>query len=147
MSALPALLFALRAPAPDAGAPEAGSAGSSGPDGGAAPHPGPVAATPSARTAARAAHAQAMELLRAGNIEEAAAQFAAAVEQDPGNAGYATDYGFALGRLGRRAEAEKLLRGAIEKDPHRVYAWVFLGEIYAEDPARCERRDAIVEFL
>jgi tetratricopeptide (TPR) repeat protein len=78
---------------------------------------------------------------------EAAALFAAAVEQDPGNAGYATDYGFALGRLGRRAEAETLLRGAIEKDPRRVYAWVNLAEIYADDPARWERRDAIVAFL
>ena len=88
-----------------------------------------------------------MARLKDGRIEEAAALFAAALAHDPGNAGYATDLGFALGRLGRRAEAETLLRGAIEKDPHRVYAWVNLAEIYADDPTRWERRDAIVAFL
>jgi tetratricopeptide (TPR) repeat protein len=88
-----------------------------------------------------------MTELRAGRIEEAARLFAQAVEHDPGNVGYATDYGFALGRLGRRAEAEALLRGAIDKDPHRVYAWVNLAEIYADDPTRWGRRDAIVAFL
>ncbi|HEY7371709.1 MAG TPA: tetratricopeptide repeat protein, partial [Polyangia bacterium] len=106
---------------------------------------GGAAAAP--RAAARAEHEQALAQLRDGHIEEAAALFAAAVEHDPGNAAYATDYGFALGRLGRRAEAEKLLRGAIEKDPHRVYAWVNLAEIYADDPTRWERRDSIIAFL
>ena len=105
-------------------------------------------APPSQRAAAaRAEHEQAMARLKDGRIEEAAALFAAALAHDPGNAGYATDLGFALGRLGRRAEAETLLRGAIEKDPHRVYAWVNLAEIYADDPTRWERRDAIVAFL
>jgi tetratricopeptide (TPR) repeat protein len=132
------LLFAT----PDAGTPDTGS---SSPDGGAAVHAG--SATPAARAAARAEHEQAMARLRAGAVDEAAELFAAALEHDPGNAGYATDLGFALGRLGRSAEAETLLRGAIEKDPRRVYAWVNLAEIYAEDPKRWERRDAIIGFL
>ena len=129
---------------PDVGSPDGGSPG---PDGGAAAHPGAGTATPGARASARAEHAQAMTELRAGRVEQAAELFAAAIAHDPGNAGYATDYGFALGRLGRRAEAEALLRGAIEKDPKRVYAWVNLAEIYADDPTRWERRDAIITFL
>ena len=40
-----------------------------------------------------------------------------------------------------------MLRGAIDKDPQRVYAWVNLAEIYADDPTRWERRDAIITFL
>ena len=40
-----------------------------------------------------------------------------------------------------------MLRGAIDKDPRRVYAWVNLAEIYADDPTRWERRDAIIAFL
>jgi tetratricopeptide (TPR) repeat protein len=143
MPALPAPLLVLLALAtPDAGAADAGLA-----DGGAAVRAGTAASTAGARAAARGEHTQAMEQLRAGNVAEAAALFRAAVEHDPANAGYATDYGFALGRLGRRAEAEALLRGAIDKDPRRVYAWVNLAEIYADDPTRWERRDAIVAFL
>jgi tetratricopeptide (TPR) repeat protein len=122
----------------DGGAPDAA------PDGG-APH---VANTPPTnRATARAEHEQAMERLKDGRLEEAAELFSAALAHDPGNAAFATDLGFTLGRLGRRAEAETLLRGAIEKDPHRVYAWLNLAEIYADDPTRWERRDAIVTFL
>jgi tetratricopeptide (TPR) repeat protein len=143
MSAVTAPLLAalLVAAAPDAGAPDASA------DGGAAVHLGGGSTAPSQRAAARAEHEQAMERLKDGRTEEAATLFAAALAHDPGNAGYATDLGFALGRLGRRAEAETLLRGAIEKDPRRVYAWVNLAEIYADDPTRWERRDAIVAFL
>ena len=130
---------------PDAGPPDGGGASADG--GAAAAHAGAGAAAPGARASARAEHAQAMTELRAGRVEQAAELFAAAVAHDPGNAGYATDYGFALGRLGRRAEAEALLRGAIDKDPQRVYAWVNLAEIYADDPTRWERRDAIITFL
>jgi tetratricopeptide (TPR) repeat protein len=137
------LLALLAVATVDAGLPDAGAAA----DASATTHAGTTATTPNARAAARAEHTQAMEQLRAGNVAEAAALFAAAVEHDPGNTGYATDYGFALGRLGRRAEAEALLRGAIEKDPRRVYAWVNLAEIYADDPTRWERRDAIISFL
>jgi len=135
-------LFALATP--DGGAPEAGAAGA---DAGAPAHGSTVPATAASRAAARDAHAQAMDRLREGRVEEAAALFSAALERDPGNVLYATDLGFALGRLGRRAEAEALLRGAIEKDPHRAYAWVNLAEIYADDPTRWERRDALVAFL
>jgi tetratricopeptide (TPR) repeat protein len=88
-----------------------------------------------------------MSRLRARRFEQAAALFARAAAHDPTNAGYATDLGFALGRLGRHAEAEAVLRGAIEREPRRVYAWVNLAEIYAEDPTRWDRREAIVAFL
>jgi tetratricopeptide (TPR) repeat protein len=107
----------------------------------------PSPAPASSRAAARTEHAQAMARLRAGSYAEAAELFARAAARDPGNAALATDLGFALGRAGRRAEAETVLRGAIEKDPHRYYAYVNLAELLAEDPARWERRDAIVAFL
>jgi tetratricopeptide (TPR) repeat protein len=138
------LLAILLLAAPDAGAPDTSPSAA---DAGAAVRLGTGTAPPSQRAAARAEHEQAMERLKDGRIEEAAALFSAALSHDPGNAGYATDLGFALGRLGRRAEAETLLRGAIDKDPHRAYAWVNLAEIYADDPTRWERRDAIVAFL
>jgi tetratricopeptide (TPR) repeat protein len=138
------LLVALVLAVPDAGAPDAGTGS---PDGSVAGRVAAGTATPGLRAAARGEHEQAMERLKDGRTEEAAELFKAALAHDPGNAGYATDLGFALGRLGRRAEAETLLRGAIEKDPHRVYAWVNLAEIYADDPTRWERRDAIVAFL
>jgi tetratricopeptide (TPR) repeat protein len=138
------LIAALLAAPPDAGVADAALAG---PDGGGAARGGTGAPSVTARATARNEHERAMSELRAGRIAEAARLFAAAVERDPGNVGYATDYGFALGRLGRRAEAETLLRGAIDKDPHRLYAWVNLAEIYADDPSRWERRDAIIAFL
>jgi len=139
------LFAALLAASPDAGAADGAAPPSA--DAGTVTHPAGGTEAPGSRAAARAEHEQAMAQLKDGHIEEAAELFAAAVEHDPGNTGYATDYGFALGRLGRRAEAEKLLRGAIEKDPKRVYAWVNLAEIYADDPTRWERRDAIIAFL
>ena len=121
---------------------------------GAAPLPGvpslsavPAPTAPSARAAARNEHALAMARLRAGSFAEAAELFAKAAARDPGNAALATDLGFALGRAGRRAEAEEVLRGAIEKDPHRYYAYVNLADLLAEDPARWQRRDAVVAFL
>jgi tetratricopeptide (TPR) repeat protein len=125
------------APHPSAAASAAGPS--------AASSPGP--ASSAARAGARADHAQGITLLRAGQVDEAAALFASAVERDPGNVTYATDLGFALGKLGRRAEAEAVLRGAIDKDPHRFYAYVNLADILASDPGRWERRDALVAFL
>ena len=107
----------------------------------------PSLAPASTRAAARSEHAQAMARLRAGSYAEAAELFARAAARDPGNAALATDLGFALGRAGRRVEAEAVLRGAIDKDPHRYYAYVNLADLLAEDPARWERRDAIVAFL
>jgi tetratricopeptide (TPR) repeat protein len=110
--------------------------------------PAAASSTPvNARATARSEHAQAMARLRAGSYAEAAELFARAAARDPGNAALATDLGFALGRAGRRAEAEAVLRGAIEKDPHRYYAYLNLAELLAEDPARWERRDAVVAFL
>ncbi len=107
----------------------------------------PSLAPANARAALRGEHAQAMARLRAGSYAEAAELFAKAAAREPGNAALATDLGFALGRAGRRAEAEAVLRGAIEKDPRRYYAYVNLADLLAEDPARWERRDAVVAFL
>ncbi len=73
----------------------------------ASPAPTP---TPGGKPAARAEQAQALTRLRAGRLEEAAQLFARAAEHDPGNASIATDYGFVLARLGKRAEAEQVLR-------------------------------------
>jgi tetratricopeptide (TPR) repeat protein len=108
---------------------------------------GPAPASPAAKAAARTAHAQGIARLRAGRVAEAADLFARAAAADPGNAIFATDLGFALGKLGRHAEGEAVLRGAIEKDARRFYAYVNLADLLADDPARWERRDAIVAFL
>jgi len=140
----PALALALLA-VTDGGAPEVGAGAASAGDGGAGA--GHTTGGPSARATARVAHTEGMAQLKAGDVQAAADLFASAVDNEPGNAAYATDYGFALGKLGRRAEAEAALRGAIDKEPHRIYAWVNLAEIYADDPKRWERRDAIIAFL
>lgn len=100
-----------------------------------------------AHAKARVEHAQAMARLKTGRFEEAAALFARAAAHDPSNVAYATDWGFALGKIGQRAEAEAVLRGAIEKEPKRVYAYVNLADLLAEDPGRWERREAIIAFL
>jgi tetratricopeptide (TPR) repeat protein len=136
-----ALVLALGAP--DGGVPQETTGAASVP----AVAPAPALTAPGTRAAARTEHAQAMARLRAGNYAEAAELFARAAARDPGSAALATDLGFALGRAGRRAEAETVLRGAIEKDPRRYYAYVNLADLLAEDPARWERRDAIVAFL
>jgi tetratricopeptide (TPR) repeat protein len=102
---------------------------------------------PGGRGEARAEHAQALTRLRAGAVDEATALFAKAAAHDPSSAVIATDYGFALARLGERAEAEKVLRAAIDKDPKRVYAYLNLAELWASDPARWEKRDAALAFL
>jgi tetratricopeptide (TPR) repeat protein len=100
-----------------------------------------------AKAKARAEHAEAMEHLRAGELEVAAQLFASAAEHDPASAAIATDYGFALARLGKRPEAEKVLRAAVDKDPKRFYAYVNLADLWATDPGRWERRDATIAFL
>ncbi|HEY5089282.1 MAG TPA: tetratricopeptide repeat protein, partial [Polyangia bacterium] len=100
-----------------------------------------------AHAKARVEHAQAMIRLKTGRFEEAAALFARAAAHDPSNVAYATDWGFALGKIGQRAEAETVLRGAIEKEPKRAYAYVNLADLLAEDPGRWERREAIIAFL
>ena len=138
--ALVALLASADGGAPDADRPPAAA------DGGAAAG-NTATAAPSARATARAAHTEGMAQLKAGDVQAAADLFASAVENEPGSAAYATDYGFALGKLGRRAEAEAVLRGAIDREPRRVYAWVNLAEVYADDPKRWERRDSIISFL
>ncbi len=133
------VLFIIALLAADAGVPDAGAAAPV-----AAPAPAPSMAT---RATARADHALGLARLRAGRLAEATDLFARASEGDPGNAIFATDYGFALGKQGRRAEAEAALRGAIEKDPRRFYAYVNLADLLADDPARWDRRDAIIADL
>ncbi len=113
-------------------------------DAAASPAPTP---TPGGKPAARAEQAQALTRLRAGRLEEAAQLFARAAEHDPGNASIATDYGFVLARLGKRAEAEQVLRSAIERDGKRFYAYVNLADLWTTDPARWEKRDAALSFL
>ncbi|HVX97201.1 MAG TPA: tetratricopeptide repeat protein, partial [Polyangia bacterium] len=102
---------------------------------------------PVSRATARAAHTQGLARLRAGRPEEAVDLFARAAAADPANAVFATDLGFALAKVGRRAEAEAALRGAIEKDPRRFYAYVNLADLLADDPARWDRQGAIVADL
>jgi Flp pilus assembly protein TadD len=121
------------APAPAAGAPVEVGEGAS-----------PTAAS---RAAARTAHAQGLARLRAGKLTEAVDLFAKAVAADSSSSTYSTDLGFALGKLGRRAEAETVLRRSIERDPKRFYAYVNLADLLADDPGRWERRDAIVALL
>jgi Flp pilus assembly protein TadD len=146
----PALVLALLAlaAAVDAGAPDAGAPA---PAALAAPQVGASApradVAPATRAAARADHALGLARLRAGRPAEAAELFARAVAGDPGNAALLTDLGFALGKLGRRAEAEAALRAAIEKDPRRFYAYVNLADLLADDPARWDRQGAIVADL
>ncbi|HSZ83735.1 MAG TPA: tetratricopeptide repeat protein [Polyangia bacterium] len=128
---------------------DAGAPGEARVDAGAATVPASGDPTPSAatRAGARADHALGLARLRAGRLAEATELFARASEGDPGNAIFATDYGFALGKQGLRAEAEAALRGAIEKDPRRFYAYVNLADLLADDPARWDRRDAIIADL
>jgi tetratricopeptide (TPR) repeat protein len=121
--------------------------GGASPDAAAADGPTIPAPTSGLKAAARAEHDAGLSALRAGKTAEAATLFGRAAEHDRASAVYATDYGFTLGKLGRRGEAEAALRGAIEKDPKRFYAWVNLADLLADDPARWERRDAIVAFL
>jgi tetratricopeptide (TPR) repeat protein len=159
LALLALLASAADAGAPDAGAPPAPRAGEiakpappagegasppAPPSSSPAPPPAPSAAT---RAAARADHALGLARLKAGRPAEAAELFQRAAAGDPGNAAFATDLGFALGKVGRRAEAEAALRGAIEKDPRRFYAYVNLADLLADDPARWDRRDAIVADL
>ena len=128
------------------------------PDAGKAPSPPPtasapvitpptVSAGPSGRAAARTLHAQGLARLKAGDPDEAAQLLSRALEKDPENAVIATDLGFALGKLGRRDDAEATLRGAIAKDPRRFYAYVNLADLLADDPSRWERRDQIIAYF
>jgi tetratricopeptide (TPR) repeat protein len=126
----------------------AGADGGAGADAGGAPPPIPPAATdPAARGRGKSEHAQGMAALRAGRATDAARLFGEAAGHDPGNASYLTDWGFALAKVGQPAQAEAALREAIDKDPKRFYAYVNLADLLATDPARWERRDAIVAFL
>ena len=99
------------------------------------------------RAAARAEHAQAMARLRPAASRRRPRCSRAAARARSGQRGLRDRPRLRARPLGRRAEAEAVLRGAIEKDPRRFYAYVNLAELLADDPARWERRDAIVAFL
>jgi len=139
--------------AADAGAPDGGARATppakalpAAPGAEVAAPPAPTS-TAAARAVARADHANGLARLRAGRPEEAAELFTRAVAGDPGNAAYATDLGFALTKCDRRVEAEAALRGAIDKDPRRFYAYVNLADLLADDPARWDRQGVIVADL
>jgi len=144
---LAALLATAPAGTPDGGAPDAAPPAEAHAAEAHAGEPAVAGAGGGSKARARAEHAEALTRLRAGALEEAAGLLAQAAAHDPSSAVIATDYGFALGRLGERAEAEKVLRAAIDKDPKRVYAYLNLAELWAGDPARWEKRDAAVAFL
>lgn len=68
------------------------------------------------------AHADARLLARRGDYERALARFEEAIASSPGSAPLIAEYGHWLRRAGRRAEAEKTLRQALELDPESAPA-------------------------
>ena len=90
---------------------------------------------------------KALARIKDGAWDEAADLLRRAREKDPRNAAIATDFGFALAHLGRRDEAERSYRAAVELDPSRFYAYANLAELWASDPMRWQRRDETVAFL
>jgi tetratricopeptide (TPR) repeat protein len=96
--------------------------------------------------AQRLAH-KALARIKDGAWEEAAELLRRAREKDPRNAAITTDNGYALAHLGRREEAERLYRAAIELDPNRFYAYVNLAELWVSDPTRWQRASEMIAFL
>jgi tetratricopeptide (TPR) repeat protein len=138
-------LVSIAAASPDGGGatvPDAGGAAA-----GAVASPSAVVAPAGGRAAVRVLHSQALARLKAGRLDEAARLLGRALEKEPDSAVLQTDLGFVLGKLGRRAEAEAMLRAAIARDPRRFYAYVNLADLLADDPSRWERRDHIVTYL
>jgi tetratricopeptide (TPR) repeat protein len=90
---------------------------------------------------------KALARIKDGAWDDAADLLRRAHDKDARNAAIATDYGFALAHLGRREEAERLYRAAIEQEPGRFYAYANLAELWAADPMRWQRRDETVAFL
>jgi tetratricopeptide (TPR) repeat protein len=90
---------------------------------------------------------KALARIKEGAWDEAAELLRAAHQKDPTSAAITTDLGFTLAHLGRSEEAERLYRLAIEQEPGRFYAYANLGELWAADPMRWQRRDESVAFL
>jgi tetratricopeptide (TPR) repeat protein len=113
-----------------------------GPDGGVADTREPLDRDGAARLSRKA-----LARIKEGAWQEATELLRRAHEKDPRNAAIATDYGFALAHLGRREDAERLYRAAVDADPSRFYAYVNLAELWGTDPLRWQRRDEMVGFL
>jgi tetratricopeptide (TPR) repeat protein len=112
------------------------------PDGGAVNPAGPLDGEGASRLSRKA-----LARIKEGAWDEAADLLRRAHEKDPRNAAVTTDFAFALAHLGRREEAERMYRLAIDLDPNRFYAYANLGELWATDPMRWQRRDETVAFL
>ena len=90
---------------------------------------------------------KALARIKEGAWGDAVDLLRAAHDKNPKDAAITTDLGYTLAHLGLNAEAERLYRLAIETDPHRFYAYVNLGELWASHPARWQRRDEMIGFL
>src|SRR6266436_1854875 len=88
-----------------------------------------------------------LKLLREGRPAEAAESFAAALRKDPRNPALANDLGIANARAGRRLEAERSYRLAIQLNPARWYAYGNLADVLATAPDRWERADETLALL
>src|ERR1700730_13259244 len=85
--------------------------------------------------------------MREGRPAEAAESFAAALRKDPRNAALANDLGIASARAGRRLEAERSYRLAIQLNPARWYAYGNLADLLASARARGEGADETLALL
>jgi tetratricopeptide (TPR) repeat protein len=88
-----------------------------------------------------------IRLLKSGKTEQAATVLARAHAKEPGNAEIANNLGHVLGKLGRRAEAERAYRAAIKADPKGWLAYASLADLWTNDPGRWDRRDQMMEVL
>jgi Tfp pilus assembly protein PilF len=128
-----------------AAAPEGGGEGGwraitgtvAAPDAGAVPHR-PAAAAASAGAAAADTVAE-----PSAEVERLRAAFA----QNPGSAEIADELGYAMYRLGARAEAEAMYRRAVELDARRAPAYVNFAELVSTGADRWQRRDEVLAFL
>ena len=97
--------------------------------------------------AAQGPYAAGLKLLREGRAAEALPLLEQAMQRDPKNAALTTDLGYALARLGRRAEAEQQLRAAIAKDPRRWYAYAALASLLSDDARRWDLAGETIALL
>jgi tetratricopeptide (TPR) repeat protein len=88
-----------------------------------------------------------LKLLRQGRAAEAIESFAAALRKDPRNAALANDLGIANARLGRKQEAERNYRLAIQLDPARWYAYGNLADLSSTANDRWDRADETLALL
>ena len=86
-------------------------------------------------------------LLREGHVQEAALLLEAEQRREPRNAQVVNDLGFAYEKLGRRADAERLYRQAIQVSPARWTAYANLGSLLEDAPDRWERAEETIALL